>query len=131
MDGLLNAEAPNLHEVRKHRCCPYCGSEGKPLPIKIDFYGGVVEINGKACRYPVKQLLLLEALAAFHPLGVPRERLRYALWGEHVGVTDPDGCLDTHTSRLKSNLRADRAPFRIEGGRGTGYRLVMGVQPCA
>jgi two-component system response regulator RegX3 len=91
-------------------------------PVRLDTERHVVEINGNAVQFPLKEFELLEYLMRNCDRVLTRTQIIDRVWGsDYVGDTKT---LDVHIKRLRAKIEVDPAnPIYIQTVRGLGYKM--------
>jgi DNA-binding response OmpR family regulator len=93
-------------------------------PLELDPFTHEVRIDGELVPLSKKEFALLRALAAEPARVFTREELLRDVWGfQAPGATRT---LDSHASRLRQKLCADRRLRLVVNVWGVGYRLIDG-----
>ena len=92
------------------------------VPVRLDAERHVVEINGDAVQFPLKEFELLEYLMRNCYRVLTRTQIIDRVWGsDYVGDTKT---LDVHIKRLRAKIEVDPAnPIYIQTVRGLGYKM--------
>jgi two-component system response regulator RegX3 len=92
-------------------------------PVRMDVERHVVEIDGRAMSFPLKEFELLELLMRNAGRVLTRGQLIDRVWGsDYVGDTKT---LDVHVKRVRAKIEQDpAAPRLLLTIRGLGYKLV-------
>ena len=91
-------------------------------PVSLDAERHVVEINGDAVQFPLKEFELLEYLMRNCDRVLTRTQIIDRVWGsDYVGDTKT---LDVHIKRLRAKIEVDPAnTIYIQTVRGLGYKM--------
>lgn len=95
-------------------------------PVRMDVERHVVQVNGQAVAFPLKEFELLELLLRHAGRVLTRAQLIDRVWGsDYVGDTKT---LDVHVKRVRAKIEADPAnPRLLLTVRGLGYKLTDDV----
>jgi two-component system response regulator RegX3 len=91
-------------------------------PVRMDVDRHVVEVDGQAVSFPLKEFELLEMLLRNAGRVLTRGQLIDRIWGsDYVGDTKT---LDVHVKRVRAKIEPDPAnPRLLLTVRGLGYKL--------
>ncbi len=91
--------------------------------LRLDPERHVVEVDGTATAFPLKEFELLEVLLRNAGRVLTRGQLIDRVWGsDYVGDTKT---LDVHVKRIRAKIEQDPAnPVRLQTVRGLGYKVV-------